>query len=765
MSADPARILAEVGVLLHGMSDSLLPGEEIAMETRFIDDLGLSSIALANLSGKVQGKYGPAVNLVAFLAGRGAQPISDMRVGELVEYITSVLDGTAPDTSADAPALVTRAVRAARIVMAGGDLASPVSPGSPAAGDDLIGGRGENAAVLAEQVTGVSRRLLRLDAGDVEIFSVGHGMPLILMHPLNVGAGVFARQITSLAGRYQVICVHSPGVGATTWQADVTLSGLARLYRTVLAELSAEPPFHVLGSCFAGVVAQKFALLYAAECASLVLVGCSYRTGGSGRGYRPLSAIAADEFGLMTGGGDHAPEGDRAELEEHLLRCESMDPRAGLRYLALLATKPSLHAQLAEISTPTLLVRGEHDTMASAEDAHAMLGAIPSAQFAEIRNAGHFPYLTHPTEFGRQLMPFLAAHTGEEPQARRAAVVKSAARPAEPAAAGAADLERCVIISTGRCGSTLLSDLIAEDRETLSVYESLLPVMGPLTLMPATELTGTEYWAMMSEVEPPGSPLLRVGVVPPEFAYPGKGRWPAGNAAMLPPILHACLPKISADPDQLFDALAVTVPQFPAQPLGLHQRMLLDLLAVMHGRRRWVERTGGSAVAAYSWLAACPDAKVIYLTRNLADTTRSMSRHPVYQLLAIQAEFRRRYGAEPYTKELASAVPDAAELPEEMRRLLPSQLTRQTLQELDLGLGVYEMICTEMNHATERALAELQPRQLLRLRYEDLAAEPVDELTKLGAFLGFTDTAGWAARAALRVRSSRASSALGSRGA
>jgi len=53
MSADPPRILAEVSVLLHGISDSLLPGEEITMETRFIDDLGLTSIALANLSGRV----------------------------------------------------------------------------------------------------------------------------------------------------------------------------------------------------------------------------------------------------------------------------------------------------------------------------------------------------------------------------------------------------------------------------------------------------------------------------------------------------------------------------------------------------------------------------------------------------------------------------------------------------------------------------------------------------------------------------------------
>jgi hypothetical protein len=363
-------------------------------------------------------------------------------------------------------------------------------------------------------------------------------------------------------------------------------------------------------------------------------------------------------------------------------------------------------------------------------------------------------------------MPFLAARAGQGQQRKAAAAVtQSAGHPGEPAAADIPDIGRCVIISTGRCGSTLMSDLIAEDRETLSVYESLQPILPALRFMPLTQVNGAEYWALLSEVQPPGSPLLRAGVFPPEFSYPGSGRWPADNAAMMPPILQACLPRISADPDQLFDMLAVKVPMFPAQPLGMHHRMLLDLLAAMHRRRRWVERTGGSAVAAYSWLAACPDAKVIYLTRNVDDTTRSMSRHPAYQFQAIRAEFSRRYGGDPYTKEVASAVPGAAELPEEMRRLLPSQLTARTFQELDFGLGVYETLCTEMNNAAEQALAELQPRQLLRMRYEDLIASPVDELTAVGAFLGFTDPAGWAASTAPRVRSPRVPSVSGGHGA
>ena len=731
MSADPRHILAEISEFLHSVSDSLLPGDEITMETRLIEDLGLQSIALANLSARVQGTYGPAANIVPFLADRAFGPAANLRVGELAEYIASVIG---------------------QDERGGGLLDGSVPAHDPPRA------RNDNVAVLREHAEGTALSLLRLPGGDVEVFTAGDGPPLILVHPLNLGAGVFARQFATLADRYRVICMHNPGVGATTWKEELTLSGLARLYRITLAELSVAPPFHVMGSCFGGLVAQEFALLHPAECASLVLVGCSYRTGARQGGYRSLPAVVQEEFDLMCDGGDQGLEGERAELGELLLRCESMDPRFGLNYLKIQGSEPSLYARLPEIAAPTLILRGQRDTMVPAKHAHLLFGAIPDAQFAELAGVGHFPYLTHPTEFARSLMPFLAAHTGEGRRVMGAAVSQppsdAAGRPAAGGPAIPPDLERAIIISTGRCGSTLLSDLIAEEPETLSVSESLTAVLGCLMFTPRTALTGAEYWALLSDGN---SPLARAGIVADEFAYPDGGRWGASGAS-LPQILHVCLPKLSADPDRLFDVLAVEVAQFPSQPVGLHHRMLLDLLATMHGRSRWVERTGASGQAAQSWLGTCPDAKIVYLTRDVADTARSMSRHPAFQLWAIRQEFLARYGADPFAGALASGVPDAAELPDDMRRLLPDRLTAQTLQELDLGLNRYERLCAHMSRATEQALTDLRPRHLHRMRYEDLIAHPDDELAKVASFLGFADPSGWLARAAPRIASPRSRS-------
>lgn len=724
MSADQTRILAEIADLLHPLTDSILPDEEITLETNLVDDLGLASIGLAYLSGQIQSRYGSAANLVPLFAD---QDPGSLTVGEIVRYVARVL-GPAGDGLTAGSNGATNDARAAT--------QRPPAPGIHRA-------RNDNAAVLSEYAPGTTRSVLRLPGGEVEVFMAGDGPALILMHPVNVGAGVFARQFASLATRYRLVCMHHPGVGATTWNTDMTYGGIARLARTVLAELSVAPPFHLMGSSFGGIVAQQFSLLHPAECASLVLVGCSYRIGADSREFRSLPDVVREEFGLMYGDdADQAPEGDRAELEELLLRCESMDIQMGLSYLDYFRSRPSVLAQLPKIAVPALILRGRHDSMVTAKEAQVLYGAIPGAQFTELPNAGHFLSLTHPAEVGGMLTPFLEAHTGSAPPAPGTVAAQPAASIRPP--------DRCgIIISSGRCGSTLLSDLIAEEPGTLSCYEALLPVQGHLMLTPLRELTGAEYWAMLSGPVPH---VLAQGILAEkEAAYPDDGRW-ANDKEHLPPILFATLPKISANPDRLFDVLAARVPQFPSQPLGQHHRMLLDLVAHLEGRRRWVERSGGSSAAAHSWLAACPDANVVYLTRNIADTARSMSKHMTYRFKAVQFEFWVRYGADPYSQRPEEWLLDAAEMPEELRRLMPDQLTVETLQEAEFDTHFYERMVAYMNGCAEQALADLKPRRLLRMRYEDLLADPAGELTRLGDFLGFADPSGWAAQAAGRVR-------------
>jgi putative sulfotransferase len=310
--------------------------------------------------------------------------------------------------------------------------------------------------------------------------------------------------------------------------------------------------------------------------------------------------------------------------------------------------------------------------------------------------------------------------------------------------------ERCIILSHGRCGSTLLSNLIASDTETLSVQESLESLMtAPWGL--GEKITGLQYWELLSAVSPQWKAAVRIGAMPSEFRYPADGRW-AGRLSELPFICQITLPALSDDPDSLFDLLARRTPRFPVQTLALHHQTLLDLLASLQGRRRWVERTGASSRMADSLLREFPAAKVVYLTRNAADTALSMSRHPAYRFTAIRLELLHHCGFDPY-REFAWPGPHAGDrrIPDELRCLLPEQLSAQALEDVGGSLEQHKLLCAFLTYMAERALAEHPPRQLLRMRYEDLVAEPAEQLTRLGGFLGFADPDGWAARAAVRV--------------
>lgn len=298
---------------------------------------------------------------------------------------------------------------------------------------------------------------------------------------------------------------------------------------------------------------------------------------------------------------------------------------------------------------------------------------------------------------------------------------------------------RAIIISNGRCGSTLLSDLIAQEPGTLSAQEFLMA--APTTGV----LTGAQYWALLSSPKEEVSTLFRMGLSLKEIFYPSNGRW-ADDLAALPRILVITLAKLTADPDALFDVLAQRVPCFPRQSIGAHHADFLDLLAGLLGRRRWVERSGGSTQIAPFILQQFPTAKVVYLTRNWKDTARSMSRHPIFQLVQLRAELLGRFGVDPFR------VTPGQQVPAEMAPLMPDRLTPELLRERGENLGSYLNLCAFISSQAEQALADAPPRHLHTMSYEDLLLDPAARLTELGRFLDFDDPSGWARGVAHRVK-------------
>ena len=168
-------------------------------------------------------------------------------------------------------------------------------------------------------------------------------------------------------------------------------------------------------------------------------------------------------------------------------------------------------------------------------------------------------------------------------------------------------MDRCIIISNGRCGSTLLSDLIRDEPSTCSAQE-FFHSMAPWSRIEV--LTGAEYWTVLSSLKPELSVLFRLGVPPPEVRYPaerplGRTIWPSCRASWRSPC-PSSPPTRTRSSTGWPSASGLSPPECWLHTTGRSSTSAPDML----GRKRWVERSGGSTQWAPSLLAEYPERPV-----------------------------------------------------------------------------------------------------------------------------------------------------------
>lgn len=85
-------VLGEIDGMLRTILDEYgLDDAEIAMDTKFHDDLELESIDLVTLAGRLEERYGSTVNFAEFIAELELEEIIALTVGKLVEYVATAL--------------------------------------------------------------------------------------------------------------------------------------------------------------------------------------------------------------------------------------------------------------------------------------------------------------------------------------------------------------------------------------------------------------------------------------------------------------------------------------------------------------------------------------------------------------------------------------------------------------------------------------------------------------------------------------------------
>jgi hypothetical protein len=302
------------------------------------------------------------------------------------------------------------------------------------------------------------------------------------------------------------------------------------------------------------------------------------------------------------------------------------------------------------------------------------------------------------------------------------------------------------VVSTGRCGSTMLSNMLRLNPDILSLSEFLSLLMpDPL---PPTELDAAAYWRLLSEPWTFFRHAYRLGLHVPEFLYvPGPGSR-FSVATGIPPIMITALPHLSDDPEGLYDELeAFVVGLTPASAATQHLR-LFGWLCDRLGARAWVERSGSSLIYMRQLADLFSDAKFVHLYRDGRECAYSMSRNAGYRLGAVSMMLQSRLGSSPY---LGYDKPPE-QVPPELRTFMPETFDHDAFDRFELPVAELGQFWSDMVMPALDVLASLPPERVLQFSYEDLVAEPRQVLQRLARFAGLPHAdPGWLDRAARLV--------------
>jgi hypothetical protein len=298
------------------------------------------------------------------------------------------------------------------------------------------------------------------------------------------------------------------------------------------------------------------------------------------------------------------------------------------------------------------------------------------------------------------------------------------------------------VVGTGRCGSTLLSRMLAEHPALLSVFEFFNGLDMTKRFSPEA-IGGPAFAELISQEHPFVTMVLSRGYEVEEITYPFGPSARYTRDQGLPWLLVSTLPRLTDDPDALFDDTVAFARTLPRGRLAEQYRALFDWLAQRLGRTCWVERSGSSIDYVGSLHELFPDARFLHIHRDGHETALSMREHAAYRL-AISLLFQLQSEQEPSIDSLrtleSGRVGDASD---PISRMLASRppveyFGRYWSQELTHGMP---------------AVRELRAGQYQEVRFEDLIAGPQQTLRKIAEFFDLDpDAGGWIDRAAALIR-------------
>jgi pimeloyl-ACP methyl ester carboxylesterase len=232
----------------------------------------------------------------------------------------------------------------------------------------------------------------------------GEGPPLVLIHGLSGSTRWWRRNVPDLAEQFRTYAVDLAGFGGSRRTRRFRLDEAVPLLVEWL-EGQGIARASVVGHSLGGLIAARLAADAPERVDRLVLVDAAVLAFDPGIGRRAVGLVRALRWTPL----DFAPLLARDALRAHPLSL-------GAAVAGVVRT--DWRAMLAQIRAPTLVIRGERDTIVPLAVGRQIAAGIPNARLVVIPAAGHAPMWERPEAFNGDLLAFLAEPLDERADAK-----------------------------------------------------------------------------------------------------------------------------------------------------------------------------------------------------------------------------------------------------------------------------------------------------------------------------------------------------------
>ncbi len=243
---------------------------------------------------------------------------------------------------------------------------------------------------------------------------------IVLMHGFGASTFSWREVIAPLSAFGEVIAYDRPGFGfterPTTWVGvnPYGFEGNFKIVDEIIAKYGKDRKVILVGHSAGGQLASEYARLNPTKVEGLVLVDPAIlTTGGGAEGFEWLYQIPQIQklgpilvSSIATSGDDLLRESffDKAQLTTAVydgyhrpLKIEGWEQ--GFWNFATAPRKNQLADNLDKISTPTLLISGDHDTVVPTADTVKLEKLIKGSSLVLIKNSAHLPQEEQPEAF------------------------------------------------------------------------------------------------------------------------------------------------------------------------------------------------------------------------------------------------------------------------------------------------------------------------------------------------------------------------------